>query len=68
MRRWPILAAAVIVAALTLAACGGDDGESGLAVGDDAPDFTLPAAGGGQISLADFRNRPALLYFHMADG
>lgn len=67
MRRWPILTAAAVLAALALTACGGDD-ETGLAVGDDAPDFSLPAAGGGQISLEDFRDRPVLLYFHMADG
>jgi cytochrome oxidase Cu insertion factor (SCO1/SenC/PrrC family) len=63
-----MLAAAAVLAALSLAACGGDDDEAGLAVGDDAPAFSLPAAGGGQISLDDFRDQPVLLYFHMADG
>jgi hypothetical protein len=66
MRRWSLYAAAVL-AALAFAACGGDD-DPGLAVGDEAPGFSLPAAGGGQVSLADYRNQPILLYFHMADG
>jgi hypothetical protein len=67
MRRWSIFTAAAVLAAIAFTACGGDD-ETGLAVGDDAPDFSLPAAGGGQISLEDFRDQPVLLYFHMADG
>ena len=32
-------------------------------VGDAAPDFTLDAVGGGQISLQDFRGRPVVLIF-----
>lgn len=46
------------------------DGGSGFkhAVGDPgigatAPDFTLPAAGGGEVSLSDYRGRSVLLYF-----
>lgn len=35
-----------------------------LAVGDMAPDFDLPAAGGGRISLADLRGAPAILWFY----
>ena len=31
--------------------------------GDSAPDFTLPAVGGGQVSLRDFRGRPVQLIF-----
>lgn len=37
-----------------------------LAVGDAAPDFDLPTAGGGRISLADLRGAPALLWFYPA--
>lgn len=41
----------------------------GLTVGDQAPDFKLPTASGGVISLADYSgNQPVLLYFHMAVG
>ena len=31
--------------------------------GEKAPEFTLPAVGGGQVSLGDFRGRPVLLVF-----
>jgi peroxiredoxin Q/BCP len=37
-----------------------------LAVGDPAPDFTLPAAGGGTVSLADLRGRSVVVYFYPA--
>ena len=55
------------LAALTMTACG-DGAADTLAVGDDAPDFTLPAASGTTVSLADYAGEPALLYFHMAEG
>ena len=35
----------------------------------EAPDFSLPAVGGGTVSLADYKgSQPVLLYFHMAVG
>ncbi len=34
-----------------------------IQVGDKAPDLTLAAVGGGQVSLAGFRGRPVLLTF-----
>ncbi|MEE1619412.1 peroxiredoxin [Brachybacterium sp. J153] len=37
-----------------------------LAVGDPAPDFDLPTAGGGRVSLAELRGAPALLWFYPA--
>lgn len=37
-----------------------------LAVGDRAPDFDLPAAGGGRIRLEDLRGAPAILWFYPA--
>ena len=44
-------------------------GRAGLAVGDPAPDFTLPAATGERISLSDYTGQgPVLLFFHMAEG
>jgi len=35
-----------------------------LAVGDKAPNFKLPADGGGTVSLADFKGRELVLYFY----
>ncbi len=37
-----------------------------LAPGDKAPDFTLTAADGSTVSLADFRGRHVVLYFYPA--
>lgn len=57
----------------TVAALGAPDdapaGGAALNAGDPAPDFTLPTATGGAVSLADYKGRqPVLLYFHMAAG
>jgi thioredoxin-dependent peroxiredoxin len=39
-------------------------GESSkVPVGSEAPDFTLPRSGGGEVSLASFRGRPVVLAF-----
>lgn len=39
-------------------------GESAkVAVGSEAPDFTLPRSGGGDVSLSSFRGRPVVLAF-----
>lgn len=57
----------LLLGALILAGCS-EESSDGLAVGDDAPDFSLPEASGGTVSLADYAGQPALLYFHMADG
>jgi peroxiredoxin Q/BCP len=54
---------------LLLSACGGGGGErQAIEVGAEAPDFTLPDATGGEISLSDYEGQPVLLYFHMAVG
>ena len=39
----------------------------GVGVGDVAPDFTLPATGGGEVSLHDFRGRPVVIVFYPGD-
>jgi len=33
-----------------------------------APDFTLPNALGGEVSLRDYAGKPIFLFFHMAVG
>jgi thioredoxin-dependent peroxiredoxin len=38
-----------------------------LAVGDKAPDFTLPADGGGTISLKGLKGKKVVLYFYPKD-
>ncbi|CCG08920.1 peroxiredoxin [Pararhodospirillum photometricum] len=38
-----------------------------LSVGDPAPDFTLPASGGGTVSLADLTGKIVVLYFYPKD-
>jgi hypothetical protein len=65
------LVALVIVTAIVTAGCQGSDPveRPGLSEGEPAPRFTLPSAGGGQVSLDDFVGRkPALLYFSMGPG
>ena len=39
-----------------------------LAVGDDAPELTLPTADGGTYRLADHRGRKVVVYFYPAAG
>lgn len=39
----------------------------GPAVGDRAPDFTLPTDGGGTIKLSDLKGRTVVLYFYPKD-
>jgi peroxiredoxin Q/BCP len=38
-----------------------------LKEGDPAPAFTAPTAGGGKVSLADFRGKHVVLYFYPKD-
>ncbi|AIQ44956.1 peroxiredoxin [Paenibacillus sp. FSL R7-0273] len=35
-----------------------------IEIGQEVPDFTLPASTGGEISLSDYRGRRVLLYFY----
>jgi cytochrome oxidase Cu insertion factor (SCO1/SenC/PrrC family) len=42
-------------------------GAGGPAVGDPAPDFDLPAAGGARVSLRALRGRPVVLFFYPKD-
>ena len=38
-----------------------------LKAGDPAPDFDLPADGGGRVRLADFKGKPVVVYFYPKD-
>jgi peroxiredoxin Q/BCP len=38
-----------------------------LTEGTQAPDFTLPADGGGEVSLSDYRGQKVVLYFYPKD-
>ena len=38
-----------------------------LQIGDAAPDFDLPADGGGRVRLADFKGRKLVVYFYPKD-
>lgn len=38
-----------------------------MKIGDKVKDFTLPATGGGEISLSDFSGKPVILYFYPKD-
>lgn len=56
---------------LSMVACEGQDqgrGEEGLNLGEQAPPFRLPSAGGEPVSLAEFRGKSVLLYFSMGPG
>ena len=39
----------------------------GVSVGDEAPDFTLPATGGRDLTLSSFRGQPVVLVFYPGD-
>lgn len=38
-----------------------------ISVGDPAPDFTLPATGGGEASLSNYLGKPLVLVFYPGD-
>lgn len=64
-----VIAAILVLAGLLLSACSRAEVQESLRVGDKAPDFSLPAANGETVALADFIGKqPVLLYFHMAVG
>ena len=67
-RQWVWWSVIVLLMMGTLAGCSGGKQEN-LAIGDTAPDFTLPATNGKNVSLEDYKGKqPVLLYFHMAVG
>ena len=57
-----------LVAAVVLAGCRPAP-DAALRIGDEAPGFSLPSVGGGEVALADYAGvQPVLLFFHMAVG
>ena len=38
-----------------------------LEVGDRAPEFSLPADGGSEVALNDYKGKPVVLYFYPKD-
>jgi peroxiredoxin len=72
-----LLTTALLLALLLAAGCGSDDPAApaddggtpppttttGTDVGDEAPDFTLQDAAGGNVTLSELRGQPVLLYF-----
>ena len=59
---------AVVLTACEQAGSGGENAEGPIRVGEPAPNFSLPEAGGGEMSLADHEGSPVLLYFSMGPG
>ena len=69
MRRLMMMFGLLLAALLGLAACASQEQAAALQVGDQAPEFRLPQATGGEVALDNYLgNQPVLLYFHMAVG
>jgi cytochrome oxidase Cu insertion factor (SCO1/SenC/PrrC family) len=60
--------AIIVLALVSLLMAGCQAAPQEVTVGSQAPDFTLSNATGGEVSLADYRGTPVLLFFHMAMG
>jgi len=56
------------ITSILLAACGGTSSAPASSGVRPAPDFTLPNALGGDVSLSDYAGKPIFLFFHMAVG
>lgn len=64
----PALMLAVVLVGCEQESPAGDGGGGPIEVGEVAPSFSLPAAGGGEVSLEDYRGSSVLLYFSMGPG
>ena len=58
----------LLIAAFLLTACGSNTVSNQIAVGNQAPDFTLASSDGTRVSLSEYKGQPVLLFFHMAEG
>lgn len=58
----------ISILVLILAACGGTSSDTQPSDISAAPDFSLPNALGGEVSLSDYAGQPVFLFFHMAVG
>jgi hypothetical protein len=68
LRVRPIVTLVLALLFLVVPGLAGPAATEVLKVGDVAPDFTLPATTGGDISLSQFRGKKAvLLEFYAAD-
>jgi thioredoxin-dependent peroxiredoxin len=68
MRRSVVRAVFVLMTALLVAVLALPGSAATVQVGDQAPDFQLPATTGGEIRLSDFRGKQmVLLEFYHAD-
>lgn len=58
-----IITLALIVPVLAITGCARNPGLKAAAVGQPAPDFTLPDLDGNSVSLTDFAGKPVLVNF-----
>jgi cytochrome oxidase Cu insertion factor (SCO1/SenC/PrrC family) len=72
MNKRIMVVAAAIALAIAGAACSRESsssaGQTPIAVGDNAPGFSLTSASGQTVSLSDYVGKPVLLYFSMGPG
>src|SRR6201998_946804 len=57
----------ITLIALTLAAMAASETQTQPAVGQAAPEFSLPTSDGSQVSLKDFKGKWVVLYFYPKD-
>ena len=69
MKNWKFNLWLLIGLGILVGLGGSQPTPSGVKVGDNAPDFELPATDGATVRMADYAGKqPVLLYFHMAVG
>lgn len=58
----------LLILTTMLTACVGTSADGKIALGNQAPDFTLTDSDGNPVTLSEYRGQPVLLFFHMAGG